>query len=864
MTKEDLGNGKVKWIVTFFPAKGLTKPDSAISGLQSAKFGIALTKDYKIIGDVTVTIDSTGTPYIAMDGHGNETAFTPETRVIQSFDPINDVGSDGWINSDTMPGENNNYILGPYYFTTDSSTGRQNLGNTFFKEDTVYKNAYTSEDFIGELHDLWTDNYIIKNESKNALDGGEYYKKHLIYDPLYNGRNVHTDGFFNSDDFGSAMIFKSHGKTGTSKSQNSSYTISFVTQHTDSYQGDLPLGPNGQQFSGILANTYSYQNAYYNMYSMSLGEQRSLKLVDSKYQPTTPEDVVSNWEKGKEALAKINQEYLNKSQIDVLENAIHSNIDNDNVIEQIITTGNDLNNAMKTLGNSLGQYDDNSEYTDHVVDTVKMGDRYLNADPAKKTAYNQAVEAAQKIIDKDKGQYAEQDKVEELTKAVNEAWKALNGSTIPTQKVIVRDPKNLTSEELAQIKQRVNDVNPGTNVEIAKDGSVTITLGDNVLTPIAGNQLIIGQTKVNDPQNLTPNEQDEVKQKVTTAYKTLGVTDVTIDQDGTATITIPSGQVKIPGNDLVVPKTNAEKYTPEEGNVTADNGTTLQKGMDLTEDQLKTAIPNHADLPDGTKYTWKDTTTVSNDTTTATIVVTYPDTTSEEVRVSITVKGTNADTNEPNIPEDKVKVDDPNNLTEDEKNEVKDKVNNANKDESGKSTLPDGTDISVDDKGNVTITYPDGSKDTIPGDKVVEEKNDADKYPLNPGQAVDVDDTSHLTSAEQESVKDAIRTANPTAPIAMITVDATGNVTVIFADGSTTTFRANLRKRVSGEGIGTVTKPNSGTDGGQTNGSSTDQGASKKQKLPHTGDQPETIWAVLSGLGLAFLGLLGFKKKREE
>ena len=324
-TKEDLGNGKVKWTVVFFPNKGLQNYNSKLSGLQSAKFGVALTKDYQIIGDVTVNIDSIADAnhtYTAMTGHGSggDHAFTPEAHVVQSFNPNTDVDPSGWINSSTMPGENNDYILGPYYFTTENSVGKQNLGNTFFKEETVNNNVYTQQQFIGGVHDLWTDNYTIRNEDSNALDGGDYYKKHLIYDPLYNGRYDHTDGFFNSDDFGSAMIFKSHGKSGTP--QFSSFTISFVAQHTDSYQSDLAKGPNRQQFSGIIANTYSYQDAYYNMYSISLGEQRSLKKVGKSYVETQPGDKISNWQKGEDALARINKEYLNDEQINNLKNKI--------------------------------------------------------------------------------------------------------------------------------------------------------------------------------------------------------------------------------------------------------------------------------------------------------------------------------------------------------------------------------------------------------------------------------------------------------------------------------------------------------------------------------------------------------------
>ena len=63
----------------------------------------------------------------------------------------------------------------------------------------------------------------------------------------------------------------------------------------------------------------------------------------------------------------------------------------------------------------------------------------------------------------------------------------------------------------------------------------------------------------------------------------------------------------------------------------------------------------------------------------------------------------------------KVTVKDPSHLTDDEKNQVKNKVDNANKDK-----FPDGTNITVGDDGTTTVTYPDGSKDTIPGDQLVQ------------------------------------------------------------------------------------------------------------------------------------------------
>ena len=740
-TKEDLGNGKVKWTVVFFPSKGLTKDNSTISGLQSAKFGVALTKDYQIIGDVTVNIDSTADTYTAMTGHGSggDHAFTPEAHVVQSFNPNTDVDPSGWINSSTMPGENNDYILGPYYFTTENSVGKQNLGNTFFKEETVNNNVYTQQPFVGEVHDLWTDNYTIRNEDSNALDGGDYYKKHLIYDPLYNGRYDHTDGFFNSDDFGSAMIFKSHGKTNTA--QFSSFTISFVAQHTDSYQSDLAKGPNGQQFSGIIANTYSYQNAYYNMYSISLGEQRSLKKVGRSYVETQPGDKIPNWQKGEDALARINKEYLNDEQINNLKNKIHKNIENSELIEQIVTTGNDLNDSMKALGNSVGIYDDNNEYTNRIVDNVKNSDKYIYASKEKQKAYDDAVIAAQNVIDKTKGKYADKTTVETLTKNVNDAFDALDGVktvNIPTEKVPVKDLNNLSEDEKAQVKKNVEDANK--------------TLIDN------------------------------------------GVT-VTVDNKGNATITyLDKSTYEISSTDLVVEKTN-----------------------------------------------------------------------------------TDAENNEPKVPSDKVKVDNPNKLTEDEKSEVVKAVEDANKDEEGKSTLPEGSKVTVGDNGDVTVTYPDGSKDTIPGDKVLEgksdvksdAKSDADKNePKEPGDKVKVDDPNKLTDSEKEELSNNLEKLNPGT---VVTIADDGTATLTYPDGSTNTIPGSQLVTAKGNGNTTnsnvkVTPTNTNNKINKDNNSLGKNTANAKAgELPQTGETNDSQKLSVIGMALmGILGLFGLGKKRKK
>ena len=85
---------------------------------------------------------------------------------------------------------------------------------------------------------------------------------------------------------------------------------------------------------------------------------------------------------------KIKQDYLNNAQISVLRNKILNNITDPAALNNIITEGNSLNDAMKKLGNSIGQYDPDGSFADHKEDTTKASDRYKYANPDKKAAYD--------------------------------------------------------------------------------------------------------------------------------------------------------------------------------------------------------------------------------------------------------------------------------------------------------------------------------------------------------------------------------------------------------------------------------------------------------------------------------------------
>ena len=74
---------------------------------------------------------------------------------------------------------------------------------------------------------------------------------------------------------------------------------------------------------------------------------------------------------------------------------------------------------------------------------------------------------------------------------------------------------------------------------------------------------------------------------------------------------------------------------------------------------------------------------------------------------------TDADNN-PAVAPDKTEVEDSKNLTDKEKAEVAEKVAKAN---------PDASEVRVDNKGNATLVYPDGSMNTIGAAKTVVEKS---------------------------------------------------------------------------------------------------------------------------------------------
>ncbi|OCX48823.1 hypothetical protein BFD03_04305 [Limosilactobacillus reuteri] len=231
---------------------------------------------------------------------------------------------------------------------------------------------------------------------------------------------------------------------------------------------------------------------------------------------------------------------------------------------------------------------------------------------------------------------------------------------------------------------------------------------------------------VNTKTGVVPDPADGIKNKGDlpdgTKYTWKDTPDVTTagNKPATIVVTYPDGSKdEVPVTIHVTnPATDADKYTPEGQDVNTKTG--------VVPDPAE-GIKNKSDLPDGTKYTWKDTPDVSTEgNKPATVVVTYPDGSKDEVPVTIHVTNpaTDADKYTPEGQDVNTKTGELPNPADGIKN---------------KSDLPDGTKYTwkdtpdVSTEGNkpatIVVTYPDGSKDEVPVTiHVTNPATDADKY----------------------------------------------------------------------------------------------------------------------------------------
>ena len=440
-------------------------------------------------------------------------------------------------------------------------------------------------------------------------------------------------------------------------------------------------------------------------------------------------------------------------------------------------------------------------------DIVKPADKTLVKDPNALTDEEKAAIAAKvkevnpeaTVVIDDKGNATVTTKDgktavilgKDLVKTEADAAKPNAGNDIvkPADKTLVKDPSALTDEEKAAIAAKVKEVNPGATVVVDDKGNATVTTPEgktavipgkdlvkteaDAAKPNAGNDVVkpADKTLVKDPAKLTDEEKAAIAAKVKEVNP--GAT-VVVDDKGNATVTTPEGKTAvIPGKDLV--KTEADAAKPNAGN-------NIVKPADktLVKDPVKLTDEEKAAIAEKVKEVNPDATVVVDDKGNAT--VTTPEGKTAVIPATDLVK-TEADATKPNAgndvvkPADKTLVKDPAKLTDEEKAAIAAKVKEVNP----------GATVVVDDKGNVTVTTPEGKTAVIPGKYLVKTEADAAKPNagndvVKPADKTLVKDPSALTDEEKAAIATKVKEVNPGATVV---IDDKGNATVTTLEGKT-------------------------------------------------------------------------------
>ena len=367
----------------------------------------------------------------------------------------------------------------------------------------------------------------------------------------------------------------------------------------------------------------------------------------------------------------------------------------------------------------------------------------------------------------------------------------------PNKLVEVENPNSLTVKEKEAVKKAVAEANPGLTedkIKVDDQGNVTTPKGNLPAKDVVTSKLKKPTTpvEVKNPNNLTDKEKEAVKNAVSEANPGLDKKDIKVDDQGN--VETPKGN--LPAGDVVVPALNKpttpvvvknpDQLTNEEKEAIKDAIVAVNPDLADKKDKIKVDNQGNVETPKG-NLPKEDVVTIVLNKPTAPVVVKNPDslTDEEKDKVKDAVAKANPGLDKKDITVDNqgnvetpngglpakdvitsdlkkpttlVEVKDPNKLTDGEKDKVKDEVAKAN-------PGLDKKDITVDNQGNVETP-----KGNLPAGDVVTPV-------LNvPTKPIVVGNPESLTDKEKEEVKNAVSEANPGLDKKDITVDNQGNV----------------------------------------------------------------------------------------
>ena len=316
---------------------------------------------------------------------------------------------------------------------------------------------------------------------------------------------------------------------------------------------------------------------------------------------------------------------------------------------------------------------------------------------------------------------------DKTVKAASVAPEASGTINIPGNKVPVGNKENLTPEEIAKVKEKVEKVNPGKTVAVDTKGNATVTdPNTNLVLVISAEELV----KLKEQPQPAP----------------------------TPSPIIPSDKFEVKVPTVKVPVADAKNLTLEEVTKVKEEVEKVNPGKTVVVDAQGNA-----------------TVTDSNDPTATPATIPGDNLVVEKEKPEVLKPATPVVVH---VPGNKVPVGNKENLTPEEIAKVKEVVEKVNP----------GKTVVVDAKGNARLTDQNtGKVVVIPGESLVEQKatplptpkqSESIKIPL----LTIVENPRNLTSDEKEKVKKAVKAANPTAT--KVEVGEDGTATVTFPDGS--------------------------------------------------------------------------------
>ena len=484
-----------------------------------------------------------------------------------------------------------------------------------------------------------------------------------------------------------------------------------------------------------------------------------------------------------------------KAKVDKVANKAKAEIDAVTSVEDVNTIEEADKEAIKAIGDINRPIDkvlvkDPSALTDE--EKAKILEEVKRVNPtAKEVKYNENGKIEVTTGNGDKGTI----NPAKLVKTEEDLDNGKGGNDInkPLDKVIVKDPANLTDEEKAKIVAKVEEVNPDAIVTIDENGTVSVSTPDGKTSAIPASDLVrtkedtekagAGNSNIVKPADKIVGEandpDDQAKAEEKLRELNPETKSVKFDENGNATVTLKDGTTAtIPAEDLFRPETDATK--PNAGN-------------DIVKPADKTVAANPEKLTDAEKKVIEDkvkevnpgATVVIDDKGNATVTTKDGKTAvipgKDLVKTEADLGKENAG-NDINTPTVRTAVANKGALTDAEKEAVKKAVEAVNP----------GATVVVDDKGNATVTTKDGkvavipaSKLVIPADKVTDA---AAQSGINtPAARTLVANKDSLTQEEIAKIKVAVEEVNPGA---IVVVDAKGNATVTTKDGVTATISA--------------------------------------------------------------------------